>query len=165
MRVVGSCSSILVMAQEARGREVSGAVAAEIRSIMGRRLIKPVQLADAAGFPRSTMSNLLNGKAAMDLDQLARICRVLGIQPGDVMAAAMGTVHTIPTDPRTQLQQALDNPDTDSWLVSHLSELMSATGLSGESWQQLADEVRQTRRKQLRAALAALPSDTQGQAV
>src|SRR5438128_455652 len=77
------------MAQEARGRTVTAAVAAELRAIMARRQMKGVQLAEATGLPKSTMAGLLAGTSAMDLDQLMKICTVLDLEPGELNARGM----------------------------------------------------------------------------
>lgn len=160
------------MAQEARGREVAGAVAAELRAAMARQMVKPAQLADATGMARSTMSNLLAGKSAIDVDQLAKICRVLGLEPGDVMAAALSSGQSvsntpnpgdaIPSDLRAHIRFLMDNPNRDARLMELLGDPRVRMGLSAAKLKQTEDEIRSIRRRELEEALSALPSDQQG---
>jgi DNA-binding Xre family transcriptional regulator len=81
------------MAKSARERRVTMALAGEIRAVAARQGLKAVDLAAATGYARSSMAKIWNGESAIDVDQLARICRPLGVQPYDLLALAMKAVE------------------------------------------------------------------------
>lgn len=80
---------------------VSAAVAEELRVVIARRNVKHVDLAARAGIPKSTLSQLLKGGAAMDLDQFVRICAALDLTPGDVLNTALAAMTARAVDPTT----------------------------------------------------------------
>lgn len=68
--------------------DLGSALAAELRSELARRQIKPGDLATMSGIPASTVSKLLNAATAVDVDQLARLGRTLGIEASELMRRA-----------------------------------------------------------------------------
>src|SRR5690242_9181800 len=119
------------MATGSRERRVAQAIAAELRAVIARRQIQHRVLSEGSGIPKSTLSNLLSGHSAMDVDQLARICAVIGVEPADVMSVAVGHVTARPTDAYALLVWLIDNPESDEVLASRLSEVEERTGLNG----------------------------------
>ena len=82
------------MSTGSRERRISAAVGTELRVAMVRSNPKSgVALARACGIPQPTLSHLLNGNAAMDLDQFVRLCTALGVVPGDVLTAALAAIE------------------------------------------------------------------------
>ena len=79
-----------------RERAVAGAVAEELRALLARRQLDALSLARSSGIPNSTLDTLLKGTAAMDVDQLARICRALEIEPGDLLTVAIARIPNQP---------------------------------------------------------------------
>lgn len=67
------------------GEDLSDLVAEEIRALMGRRRISGAELARRLGVSQMWVSYRLNGKQAIDLNDLARIARVLRVEPSDLL--------------------------------------------------------------------------------
>ncbi|MFJ1461775.1 helix-turn-helix domain-containing protein [Nocardia sp. N2S4-5] len=65
------------------------AVAEEIRVQLGRRKWKQADLVKATGMPKATISSLVNGNSAIDVEQLASIGEALNIDPGEIVRNAM----------------------------------------------------------------------------
>jgi transcriptional regulator with XRE-family HTH domain len=135
---------------------------------MARRGVNTLQLSRSTGISNSTLSTLLKGSSAMDVDQLARICKALDLEPGpfysDAIAKADGPNTTayprLPRDPRTLLQTLIDNPDIDDELTHRLESTLRHVGDKSARGKQLAQTVRQLRREELEQALAQLQPST-----
>ena len=63
-------------------------VAAEVRSILARRLMKQSELAAAVGKPREWVSARLRGKVALNMDDLYVIAVALDMQVRDLVLTA-----------------------------------------------------------------------------
>lgn len=59
----------------------SDAVAAEIRAEIGRQALKPSAVAERIGVPAYWVTNRLNGRVSITLDDLHKIADGLGINP------------------------------------------------------------------------------------
>ncbi len=68
------------------------AVAAEIRSEMGRQNISKAALVRMTGLGRSNTYAYVDGTKTMDLDQLRTIAVSLGTDPGELVSAALGSL-------------------------------------------------------------------------
>jgi DNA-binding Xre family transcriptional regulator len=161
-----------------RERRIAAVLGEEIRVVMARRKLNGLQLSKLTGISNSTLATLLNGTAAMDVDQLARICQALDLDPGEfysgAIAKADGVIpgvyddqpHTtselprLPTDPRALLRTLIDNPDMDDELTHRLTQASAHVGGRSSRAKQLAAEIRQLRRGELERALADLPPTT-----
>jgi transcriptional regulator with XRE-family HTH domain len=64
-------------------------VAAEIRSQRAARKMKQDALADAADINTATLSRMERGQRAIDLEQVDRIARALGMRTADFIDAAI----------------------------------------------------------------------------
>lgn len=152
-----------------RERRIAAALGEEIRVVMARRGINVLQLSRLTEISNSTLSTLLKGSSAMDVDQLARICKALDLEPGpfysDAIAKADGPsarAHTrLPSDPRALLQTLIDNPDMDDELRTRLADARQHVGDRSSRAQRLAAEIRQVRSEELTKALASLPPQTE----
>lgn len=69
-------------------RDLTLAVAAEIRQQRAGRGIKQEELAAAADIHQSTLSRMESGKSAIDLEQVDRIAQAFGMKPGDFIDTA-----------------------------------------------------------------------------
>lgn len=69
-------------------RDLTLAVAAEIRQQRAGRGIKQEELAVAADIHQSTLSRMESGKSAIDLEQVDRIAQAFGMRPGDFIDTA-----------------------------------------------------------------------------
>jgi DNA-binding Xre family transcriptional regulator len=162
-----------------RERRIAAVLGEEIRVVMARRKLNGLQLSKLTGISNSTLATLLNGTAAMDVDQLARICQALGLEPGpfysDAITKADGAplptgieapdygtsgLPRLPTDPRLLLQTLIDNPDMDDELTHRLGQAAQHVGGKSHRAKQLAAEIRQLRRAELERALSDLPPTT-----
>lgn len=83
----------------ARQREVTEALAAEIRSLAGRRNLKSFGLSRLTGIPKSTMANIWNGQTAIDVDQIAAIAQALDVDPGQLLVTAIANSTRVPPSP------------------------------------------------------------------
>lgn len=83
----------------ARERDVAAAVAEQLRVLMARKKMRTLHLSKAAGIPNSTLSSILDGGRAIDVDQLARLCRQLDVEPGDVLSAALDSIRALLPEP------------------------------------------------------------------
>jgi transcriptional regulator with XRE-family HTH domain len=63
-------------------------VAEEVRALMARRRMTGAELARRLGVSQMWISYRLNGRQPIDLDDLERIARVLGVQPLDLLRSA-----------------------------------------------------------------------------
>lgn len=68
---------------------LNAAVAAEIRALLGARNWKQIDLSQAAGLPKATVSSLLSEKSVIDLTQLSDIADALEMSPDDIVVAAI----------------------------------------------------------------------------
>ncbi|WP_020525895.1 helix-turn-helix domain-containing protein [Catelliglobosispora koreensis] len=59
-------------------------VAEEIRALMGRRNVSRQTMARALGVSHTTVWRRLSGDTALDLDELERVARVLGVEVTDL---------------------------------------------------------------------------------
>lgn len=64
-------------------------VAAEIRSRRKRMLLKQDYVSSTAAIPLSTLSQLENGRSAIDMEQLERLAEVLQISPDGLIREAI----------------------------------------------------------------------------
>jgi DNA-binding Xre family transcriptional regulator len=158
-----------------RERRIAAVLGEEIRVVMARRQINSLQLSRMTDIPKSTMDTLLKGTSAMDVDQLARICKALGLEPGpfysgaisladgriptDIPGSNYGTrgIAQLPNDPRALLRLLIDNPDIDDELTHRLEQAAGHTGENSSRAKRLAAEIRQLRRAELERALRDLP--------
>lgn len=162
----------------ARERRIAAVLGEEIRVAMARRDVNTLQLSRSTGISNSTLATLLKGTSAMDVDQLARICKALDLDPGqfysDAIAKADGVMPAIhndqphvtrglaqlPSDPRALLRFLIDNPDMDDELTRRLEQSVRHIGDKSSRAQRLAQEIRQLRRAELERALNDLPPQT-----
>jgi transcriptional regulator with XRE-family HTH domain len=71
---------------------ITRAVAAELRAERARADVTIAVLSDSCGVPRSTLSRMLKGEAAMDVAALYAVTASLGVALHDVMARAAASV-------------------------------------------------------------------------
>lgn len=64
---------------------------AEIRAEMAKQRISIKELSELTGMPRTTLSARLNEHSKFDLDELDRICVVLGVPGWELMRRASQT--------------------------------------------------------------------------
>jgi transcriptional regulator with XRE-family HTH domain len=76
----------LTMTETDPGAIFSRRVAAEVRATMARRRIKQKDLAAAMNMSPQAISRRLSGELPFDLDELAHVARLLGDDPGDLIA-------------------------------------------------------------------------------
>jgi transcriptional regulator with XRE-family HTH domain len=69
------------------GATLSAQVAEEIRALMARRRIRQSQLAREIGENDQWVSVRLNGRQAIDLNDLQRIAEALDVSPADLLTA------------------------------------------------------------------------------
>lgn len=65
------------------------AVAAEIRSLMGRQGLRQVELANLSGIHKATVSTIVHARSAIDLEQIDRLSRALRIEPDELLRSAI----------------------------------------------------------------------------
>lgn len=70
-------------------RGLNGALAAEIRAEMGVRQVSGHQLAADAGIDRLTLRRYLKAERAWTTANLEAVAHALGLDPGDLMIAAV----------------------------------------------------------------------------
>ncbi|MCM6776230.1 helix-turn-helix domain-containing protein [Nocardia sp. CDC159] len=64
------------------------AVASQLRAQLGVRKLRQADLVRATGIPKATLSSLLSGDTAIDLEQMRKIANALGIEVADIWTAA-----------------------------------------------------------------------------
>lgn len=75
------------MTIETQGRtdSLAAEVAAEIRAMMGRRLVRQSELARRLGENDQWVSTRLRGVTPLNLNDLQRVAEALGVAPGDLL--------------------------------------------------------------------------------
>jgi len=63
-------------------------VPGNVRAEMARRRITQATIASALGKTQQAVSARLNGKVAFDVDELATVAGVLGVDPADLLTPA-----------------------------------------------------------------------------
>jgi transcriptional regulator with XRE-family HTH domain len=81
---------------------ITRAVAAELRAERARADVTIAVLSDSCGVPRSTLSRMLKGEAAMDVAALYAVTASLGVTLHDVMARAAASVEGADEVPEVQ---------------------------------------------------------------
>jgi len=73
-------------------------VAAELRAEAARQHLGVTELAARADMPHSTVSKSLNGKRMIDVEELAKLCAALGLQPAEIArrASVGGSLDDVP---------------------------------------------------------------------
>lgn len=71
------------------------AVAAELRAEQGRQNLGLRELAVKAGVPHSTLSKSLNGLRMIDVEELAKVCRALEVEPAVIWARAAAALAPV----------------------------------------------------------------------
>lgn len=74
---------------------VTEAVAAELRAEKGRKRISQTALADVIGRGQSYVSDRLNGKAPLTIDEFVKLSLALGCRPADLLEAALAAFHGV----------------------------------------------------------------------
>jgi transcriptional regulator with XRE-family HTH domain len=69
------------MRTEDPGRDLSTAVAGEVRALMARRQVKQKALAAATGMSQPALSRRLSGELSFDMTELGRVLAHLGEEP------------------------------------------------------------------------------------
>lgn len=101
------------------------AVAAELRAALARRNVSQKFVAGAAEIPSATLGKILRGVSVIDVEQLYRICRAIGVEPQDVVANAVGAAAAAGDEGRViegrfqKLGSAREFPDT---AVAHVTK-------------------------------------------
>lgn len=72
------------------------AIAAELRAEQARQNVTLRALAERAGIPHSTLSKSLNELRVLDVEEFAKVCAALGIEPAVIFARAQATI--VPSD-------------------------------------------------------------------
>lgn len=80
--------------------EVTLALAAELRARRSRKRITQPAFVELAQIPLSTLSQLENGRAAFDAEQIARIATAFGTTPGAFVDEAIANAEAQPADAR-----------------------------------------------------------------
>jgi transcriptional regulator with XRE-family HTH domain len=65
--------------------QLSRAVSAEVRRLLDERNMSGNQLAKASGLEQTTIARKLRGVRSFDLDDLAAIAPVLGVEPHELV--------------------------------------------------------------------------------
>lgn len=68
--------------------ELSAAVADQIRRLLEAHNVSGYALSKATGMPQSSISRKLSGQAPFDLDDVQKVCGVLGVDEADLIAWA-----------------------------------------------------------------------------
>jgi putative transcriptional regulator len=77
------------MAAGSNAKRAQGAIVNRISEVMGRRRLSLSAVAERAGLGRDTVSDLYHDRTGrLDFETLARLCRALDAQPGDLFAYA-----------------------------------------------------------------------------
>lgn len=111
----------------ARQRQVTEALAAEIRSIAARQNLKSFHLHRMTGIPKSTMANIWNGETAIDVDQIARIARALAVDPGQLLVDAIANARIEPGDDPDLPAEVADAIDSANQLTRRQRERVRDT--------------------------------------
>jgi transcriptional regulator with XRE-family HTH domain len=98
------------------GTPLTERVAEEIRAWMGRRKLSQAELARQLGVSKMWVSYRLNGTQPIDLNDLDRIARILGVGvadllPPDVRRAAQDKSRTLPRPDRPTDNRPSGRPD------------------------------------------------------
>lgn len=105
-------------------------IAAELRAELGRQNQSRRWLADQIGQSHVTVSRWINGDGPMSFDALDDICRVLGINVADLLAAAdRSTAMPASRPPRARRGAAadvLDDPNNSDRSSRDTHRLMQA---------------------------------------
>lgn len=88
------CGTIEPMASGKREiGDLTRAIATELRAAVARRNVSQKLVAGEAEIPSPTLGKILRGTGVIDVEQLYRICRALGIEPQDVVANAVAAIR------------------------------------------------------------------------
>lgn len=140
------------MATNARDRgPLTRAVAEEMRSLLGALNMNQTDLSRATGIPKATVSSILNGKAAIDIEQVEAIADALEVDPSELMRSARVRYRRIIGE------QTLDDARAVGPLVTSRG---SVTARSTDEDHEHVVEWAKSRRKQVRGLSA--PSQDQG---
>ncbi|MDR6867641.1 DNA-binding Xre family transcriptional regulator [Microbacterium resistens] len=84
--------------------ELSKAVSAELRAHLARRKISVRAFAASTRLPLTTLHKTLNAQRVVDVEDLYSICGPLGVEPGDVLDAAVAAIQTPTASEVTELR-------------------------------------------------------------
>ena len=88
------CGTIGPMASGTREiGDLTRAIATELRAAVARRNVSQKLVAGEAEIPAPTLGKILRGTGVIDVEQLYRICRALGVEPQDVVASAVAALR------------------------------------------------------------------------
>lgn len=153
------------------GWDYQRAIVAALNAEIGARGWTRKYLGELAGINEQQMLRLFNCHRQLNVAQLGAMVDALGVTIEHIAAEADRWSRELPatrsdrpaprpTDPRELLLWLIANPSQDDVLNGRLSEVESRTGLSGNALGKLRDQIRHTRRAELRRALAALAPST-----
>lgn len=154
-----------------RDREISDKLVEELRVAAARQRVKPIDIVRASGMASSTVYSIWKGESLLDVDQLARISRVLHLNPGDLVNRVTGIVDEsgvmprtgdsvrpgIGADVRTVILWLLAHPEDDEELNVRLTDIDHQVDLGRRRMDRLRSTIRNARREELEQALSALP--------
>lgn len=147
-------------------RSYQASLVAAIRAELGGLGLTQKELAERSGIAYQQIQRYFKLQRDMSVREFGAIAAALDVDPETLVAEARrwraGTTtkpltHS-PVDPRTLLQDLLDNPDKDTELLARLGEAAEHVGTKSSRAKRLAAEIRDTRSEELRSALERLPS-------
>ena len=71
------------------------AVARVLKSQMGLRDLKQKDIVEATGITKSQLSRKLKGERPLELDDIVKISRAIGVDAQDVISVALNSVDTL----------------------------------------------------------------------
>jgi transcriptional regulator with XRE-family HTH domain len=116
----------------ARQRQITEALAAEIRALAGRQNLKAFSLHKLTGIPKSTMAAIWNGQSVIDVDQLVSIAAALDVDAGQLLVDAIANARHEPgPDPGVHPDDAAIVDSSDKLTKRQRAQVKRS--LSGES--------------------------------
>jgi transcriptional regulator with XRE-family HTH domain len=97
--------------QTVRVSPIREQVAEEVRVLLARRKISASELARRMGVTQPYISRRLNGETAMDVDDLALIAQVLGVEVVELLPARLPEGRTVVVAGDARRQTTVPKPD------------------------------------------------------
>lgn len=162
---------MVINSEPDNGKRLQRQLIAALDAELGIRRWSRRHLAEVSGINRQTMDRIFTFQRDLNIEQLGKIAEALGVQPDDIMSAAIttgidraaGRISTgLPPkgDPRALLVYLLAHPTEDPELITRLDEARQHVGDTSGRAKRLADQIRATRSAELQRRLDALPFDS-----
>lgn len=143
----------------------NAAMAAVLReAIEGRGWSARTVESKAATLKWRTIYRIMNNEKDIVIGEVIELAGILEIAPDELMRRATArkerdqVIGSGVPDPAAAARYLLDHPDEDAWLVGHLSDLTTQSGISRSDRKRLVEEARYQRRQHLLRVLEATPA-------